>query len=249
MSGLPRSAAVGVGFYGNSETGDGVYQLIYSLDNANHTLSGIDTLVGFTGGRLGRAQPRGQRGQGRDAGQSLGSSAPRGGATPRNPARGPLGSGFRAPRVQLGARGGGEGLCQAGGDVGLLGTGGVALRARGLGGRGGEGGESGFSRVQASAPQRIVTFARSAGTFSWLPHGSPGTPTREPRSRLAPHRGGGPSKWPVVSGSLDPKTQPRLEHLDVALAPPGRGFDLISLPSPLSSSKALIPQPLRRASP
>ncbi|KAL1764029.1 tweety-like 2, partial [Sigmodon hispidus] len=38
-------AAVGVGFYGNSETSDGVHQLIYSLDNANHTFSGIDELV------------------------------------------------------------------------------------------------------------------------------------------------------------------------------------------------------------
>lgn len=39
------SAAVGIGFYGNSETNDGVYQLIYALDNANRTLSGIDSLV------------------------------------------------------------------------------------------------------------------------------------------------------------------------------------------------------------
>lgn len=36
---------MGVGFYGNSETNDGVHQLIYSLDNANHTFSGIDELV------------------------------------------------------------------------------------------------------------------------------------------------------------------------------------------------------------
>ncbi|ELK12405.1 protein tweety homolog 2 isoform X3 [Pteropus alecto] len=47
-AGLVCCAAVGVGFYGNSETSDGVYQLIYSLDNANHTLSGIDTLVSGT---------------------------------------------------------------------------------------------------------------------------------------------------------------------------------------------------------
>ncbi|NXC47713.1 TTYH2 protein, partial [Penelope pileata] len=40
--------AVGIGFYGNSETNDGVYQLLYALDNANHTLSGIDTLVAGT---------------------------------------------------------------------------------------------------------------------------------------------------------------------------------------------------------
>ncbi|XP_073901322.1 protein tweety homolog 2 isoform X2 [Castor canadensis] len=42
---VTRSAAVGVGFYGNRETNDGVHQLIYSLDNANHTFSGIDELV------------------------------------------------------------------------------------------------------------------------------------------------------------------------------------------------------------
>lgn len=41
-----RSVAVGVGFYGNSETNDGVYQLTYSLYNANHTLGGVDSLVG-----------------------------------------------------------------------------------------------------------------------------------------------------------------------------------------------------------
>jgi len=42
------SIAVGVGFYGNSETNDGVYQLTYSLYNANHTLDGVDSLVGET---------------------------------------------------------------------------------------------------------------------------------------------------------------------------------------------------------
>lgn len=41
------STAIGIGFYGNSETNDGVYQLLYALDNANHTLTGIDTLVGL----------------------------------------------------------------------------------------------------------------------------------------------------------------------------------------------------------
>ncbi|KAG8129230.1 hypothetical protein E2320_015938 [Naja naja] len=41
-------AAVGIGFYGNSETNDGIYQLIYALDNANHTLSGVDSLVSGT---------------------------------------------------------------------------------------------------------------------------------------------------------------------------------------------------------
>ncbi|XP_057572246.1 protein tweety homolog 2 isoform X3 [Hippopotamus amphibius kiboko] len=48
VAGLVCCAAVGVGFYGNSETNDGVYQLIYSLDNANHTFSGIDVLVSGT---------------------------------------------------------------------------------------------------------------------------------------------------------------------------------------------------------
>lgn len=43
---LFRSVAVGVGFYGNSETNDGVYQLTYSFYNANHTLGGVDSLVG-----------------------------------------------------------------------------------------------------------------------------------------------------------------------------------------------------------
>lgn len=38
--------AVGFGFYGNSETNDGVYQLTYSLYNANHTLGGVENLVG-----------------------------------------------------------------------------------------------------------------------------------------------------------------------------------------------------------
>ncbi|XP_052612511.1 LOW QUALITY PROTEIN: protein tweety homolog 2 [Peromyscus californicus insignis] len=45
VAGLLCCAAVGVGFYGNSETNDGVHQLLYSLDNANHTFSGIDELV------------------------------------------------------------------------------------------------------------------------------------------------------------------------------------------------------------
>lgn len=39
------SSAVGVGFYGNSEANDGVYQLTYSLYNANHTLGSISNLV------------------------------------------------------------------------------------------------------------------------------------------------------------------------------------------------------------
>uniref|UniRef100_A0A8D1SY68 Protein tweety homolog n=1 Tax=Sus scrofa TaxID=9823 RepID=A0A8D1SY68_PIG len=52
VAGLICCAAVGVGFYGNSETNDGVYQLIYSLDNANSTFSGIDELVSGTTQRM-----------------------------------------------------------------------------------------------------------------------------------------------------------------------------------------------------
>ncbi|XP_067914284.1 protein tweety homolog 2-like isoform X3 [Heterodontus francisci] len=47
-AGLVCCAAVGVGFYGNSETNDGVYQLTYSIYNANHTLAGVDSLVSGT---------------------------------------------------------------------------------------------------------------------------------------------------------------------------------------------------------
>ncbi|NWS06720.1 TTYH2 protein, partial [Motacilla alba] len=43
-----HSAAVGIGFYGNSETNDGVFQLLYALDHANQTLAGIDSLVAST---------------------------------------------------------------------------------------------------------------------------------------------------------------------------------------------------------
>ncbi|XP_037347680.1 protein tweety homolog 2 [Talpa occidentalis] len=48
VAGLVCCAAVGVGFYGNSETNDGVYQLLYALDSANHTFSGTDALVSET---------------------------------------------------------------------------------------------------------------------------------------------------------------------------------------------------------
>ncbi|XP_068769508.1 protein tweety homolog 2 isoform X2 [Struthio camelus] len=48
VAGLMCCAAVGIGFYGNSETNDGAYQLLYALDNANHTLTGIDSLVAGT---------------------------------------------------------------------------------------------------------------------------------------------------------------------------------------------------------
>uniref|UniRef100_A0A8B9G0T8 Protein tweety homolog n=1 Tax=Amazona collaria TaxID=241587 RepID=A0A8B9G0T8_9PSIT len=51
-AGLICCAAVGIGFYGNSETNDGVYQLLYALDHANHTLTGIDSLVGAWGRTL-----------------------------------------------------------------------------------------------------------------------------------------------------------------------------------------------------
>uniref|UniRef100_A0A3Q3KUY4 Protein tweety homolog n=1 Tax=Mastacembelus armatus TaxID=205130 RepID=A0A3Q3KUY4_9TELE len=51
-AGLITCVAVGVGFYGNSETNDGVYQLTYSLYNANHTLGGVDSLVTGTMGSI-----------------------------------------------------------------------------------------------------------------------------------------------------------------------------------------------------
>ncbi|XP_057215030.1 protein tweety homolog 2 isoform X2 [Triplophysa rosa] len=51
-AGLICCIAVGVGFYGNSETNDGVYQLTYSLYNANHTLAGVDSLVTGTMGGM-----------------------------------------------------------------------------------------------------------------------------------------------------------------------------------------------------
>ncbi|NWZ72377.1 TTYH2 protein, partial [Acrocephalus arundinaceus] len=47
-AGLICCAAVGVGFYGNSETNDGIFQLLYALDHANQTLTGIDSLVAST---------------------------------------------------------------------------------------------------------------------------------------------------------------------------------------------------------
>uniref|UniRef100_A0A8C9YXL8 Protein tweety homolog n=1 Tax=Sander lucioperca TaxID=283035 RepID=A0A8C9YXL8_SANLU len=53
ITGLIICSAVGVGFYGNSETNDGVYQLTYSLYNANHTLGGLNNLVA---GSLGNVQ-------------------------------------------------------------------------------------------------------------------------------------------------------------------------------------------------
>ncbi|MBN3299253.1 TTY1B protein, partial [Amia calva] len=39
------SVAIGIGFYGNSEANDGIYQVTYSLATANHTLASIDFLV------------------------------------------------------------------------------------------------------------------------------------------------------------------------------------------------------------
>ncbi|XP_068606228.1 protein tweety homolog 2-like [Brachionichthys hirsutus] len=53
ITGLLMCSAVGVGFYGNSQTNDGVYQLTYSLHNANHTLGGIKNLVA---GSLGNVE-------------------------------------------------------------------------------------------------------------------------------------------------------------------------------------------------
>lgn len=52
ITGLIICSAVGVGFYGNSETNDGVYQLTYSLQNANHTLGGINNLVSGARGNV-----------------------------------------------------------------------------------------------------------------------------------------------------------------------------------------------------
>ncbi|XP_058263287.1 protein tweety homolog 2 isoform X1 [Hemibagrus wyckioides] len=51
-AGLLSCIAVGVGFYGNSETNDGVYQLTYSLYNTNRTLVGVETLVSSTLGGI-----------------------------------------------------------------------------------------------------------------------------------------------------------------------------------------------------
>ncbi|KAM9462411.1 protein tweety homolog 2-like [Clarias gariepinus] len=47
-AGLLSCIAVGFGFYGNSETNDGVYQLTYSLYNTNRTLVDAETLVSST---------------------------------------------------------------------------------------------------------------------------------------------------------------------------------------------------------
>uniref|UniRef100_A0AAX7UG55 Protein tweety homolog n=1 Tax=Astatotilapia calliptera TaxID=8154 RepID=A0AAX7UG55_ASTCA len=53
ITGLIICSAVGVGFYGNSETNDGVYQMNYSLYNANRTLGNINNLVA---GSLGNVE-------------------------------------------------------------------------------------------------------------------------------------------------------------------------------------------------
>ncbi|XP_049643004.1 protein tweety homolog 1 isoform X2 [Suncus etruscus] len=52
---LVGCAGIGIGFYGNSETSDGVSQLSAALLHANHTLSVIDDLVLETVERLGEA--------------------------------------------------------------------------------------------------------------------------------------------------------------------------------------------------
>ncbi|XP_032900444.1 protein tweety homolog 2 isoform X1 [Amblyraja radiata] len=51
-AGLICCAAIGIGFYGNSETNDGVYQLTTSIYNANHTFAAIDGLVSGTIGNM-----------------------------------------------------------------------------------------------------------------------------------------------------------------------------------------------------
>ncbi|XP_075880467.1 protein tweety homolog 2-like isoform X1 [Nelusetta ayraudi] len=53
ITGLVMCSAVGVGFYGNSEANDGVYQLTYSLYGANRTLGSVENLVA---GSLGDVQ-------------------------------------------------------------------------------------------------------------------------------------------------------------------------------------------------
>ncbi|MBN3291593.1 TTY1B protein, partial [Polypterus senegalus] len=50
-----RSAAIGIGFYGNSEANDGMYQVTYSFATANQTLSSIDLLISDTVVLLKRA--------------------------------------------------------------------------------------------------------------------------------------------------------------------------------------------------
>ncbi|XP_066230456.1 protein tweety homolog 1 isoform X2 [Saccopteryx leptura] len=52
---LVGCAGIGIGFYGNSETSDGVAQLSSALLHANHTLSAIDHLVLETVERLSEA--------------------------------------------------------------------------------------------------------------------------------------------------------------------------------------------------
>ncbi|XP_057681986.1 protein tweety homolog 2 isoform X3 [Corythoichthys intestinalis] len=47
-AGLVTCVAVGVGFYGNSETNDGIYQVTYSIYNVNNTVSGLSILVNTT---------------------------------------------------------------------------------------------------------------------------------------------------------------------------------------------------------
>ncbi|XP_028677781.1 protein tweety homolog 1 isoform X1 [Erpetoichthys calabaricus] len=48
-------AAIGIGFYGNSEANDGLYQVTYSFATANQTLSSIDLLISDTVVLLKRA--------------------------------------------------------------------------------------------------------------------------------------------------------------------------------------------------
>ncbi|KAM8825186.1 protein tweety homolog 2-like isoform 1-T1 [Synchiropus picturatus] len=52
ITGLVICSAVGVGFYGNSQTNDGVYQLTYSLYSANRTLGTINNLASGSVGHM-----------------------------------------------------------------------------------------------------------------------------------------------------------------------------------------------------
>ncbi|XP_016077537.1 PREDICTED: protein tweety homolog 1 [Miniopterus natalensis] len=52
---LVSCSGIGIGFYGNSETSDGVAQLSAALLRANHTLCALDGLVSETVERLGEA--------------------------------------------------------------------------------------------------------------------------------------------------------------------------------------------------
>ncbi|KAM8797049.1 protein tweety homolog 2 [Eudromia elegans] len=106
VAGLVCCAAVGAGFYGNSEANDGVSQLLYALDSANHTLSAIDALVAGAALQLGPEleQALAQLGEALpprdDVAQSLALLRRAGGAAARQLAGLPV---WREPRAELGA--------------------------------------------------------------------------------------------------------------------------------------------------